>query len=87
MVGVPIGSQQNVARKFTNGDHVGHFLELERLLIYKRTLVVDNNIWINWAVRLVVPFPWSRDQYGSAIDQQKRTRRRFEGAGYQRNQG
>lgn len=47
---VPVGTEQDVSRKFSNGDHIGCFLQLDDLLVYERALVVYDNVRIQRTV-------------------------------------
>lgn len=47
---VPIDTQDDVTRELSRRDHVGRFLEFDRLLVDESTLVVDDHVRVEGTI-------------------------------------
>ena len=47
---VPLCGQEHVPGELSDGDHIGGFLELQRLVICKRRLGVNDQVWVHRTV-------------------------------------
>jgi hypothetical protein len=52
---IPICRKDYVSRKFSNRDHIWRLLELKSLMVGKRRLGVDDEIWVHGTI-LLLPF-------------------------------